>query len=80
LVLNIGLSLILVQIWGIRGVALATVIAYYFERTFLMTYTRTVLGIPPSQYVDIRKHFSWSAILLLAYLLAEFLIYPLMRG
>jgi O-antigen/teichoic acid export membrane protein len=80
LVINIGLSLILVQIWGIRGIALATVIAYYFERTFLMTYTRAVMGIPPSQYVDIRKHFSWSAILLLAYLLAEFLIYPMMRG
>jgi O-antigen/teichoic acid export membrane protein len=80
LMLNIGLSLILVQIWGIRGVAMATVIAYFFERTFLMTYTSTILGIPPSQYVDIRKHFSWSAILLLAYLLAEFLIYPLMRG
>ncbi len=80
MILNIGLSLWLVQIWGIRGVALATVIAYYFERAALMSYTRVVMGIPASQYMDVRKHFSWSAILLAAYLLAELVIYPLMRG
>lgn len=80
LILNIGLSLMLVQIWGIRGVALATVIAYYFERAFLMTYTRVVIGIPAGQYMDVRKHFSWSAILLVAYLFAELVIYPLVRG
>jgi len=80
LILNIGLSLMLVQIWGIRGVALATVIAYYFERAFLMTYTRVVMGIPAGQYMDVRKHFSWSAILLVGYLIAELVIYPLVRG
>jgi Na+-driven multidrug efflux pump len=80
LILNIGLSLMLVQIWGLRGVALATVIAYYFERAFLMTYTRVVIGIPAGQYMDVRKHFSWSAILLVAYLFAELVIYPLVRG
>jgi len=80
LILNIGLSLMLVQIWGIRGVALATVIAYYFERAFLMTYTRVVMGIPAGQYMEVRKHFSWSAILLVAYLFAELVIYPLVRG
>jgi O-antigen/teichoic acid export membrane protein len=80
LILNIGLSLMLVQIWGIRGVALATVIAYYFERALLMTYTRVVMGIRAGQYMDIRKHFSWSAILLAAYLIAELVIYPLARG
>jgi O-antigen/teichoic acid export membrane protein len=80
LIINVGLSLILVQLWGIRGVALATVIAYYFERAFLMTYTRVVMGIPARQYMDVRKHFSWSVILLIAYLLAELVIYPLIRG
>ncbi len=80
LILNVGLSIMLVQIWGIRGVALATVIAYYFERAFLMTYTRVVMGIPAREYTDIRKHFSWSAILLAAYLIAELLIYPMVRG
>ncbi len=80
LLLNVGLSLLLVQIWGIRGVALATVIAYYFERAMLMTYTRISLGISAGQYMDVRKHFTWSALLLAAYLLAELVIYPLVRG
>ena len=80
LIINISLSLLLVRIWGIRGVALATVIAYYFERAFLMTYTRVRLSIPADQYTDVRKHFTWSAILLIAYLVAELVIYPLMRG
>ena len=80
MVLNVGLSLMLVQIWGIRGVALATVIAYYFERAALMTYTRVVMGIPANQYMDVRKHFTWSSILLVAYLLAELVIHPWMRG
>jgi len=80
MILNIGLSLMLVQIWGIRGVALATVIAYYFERAALMTYTRVVMGISAHQYMDVRKHLTWSAILLVAYLLAEIVIYPWIRG
>ncbi len=80
LILNIGLSLMLVQVWGIRGVALATVIAYYFERLFLMTYTRIVMGIPVKQYVEINKHLIWTAILIVSYLIAELVIYPLMAS
>jgi len=80
LILNVGLSLVLVQIWGIRGVALATVIAYYFERAFLMTYARVAMGIPASHYMDIRRHLTWTAVLLAAFLLAELVIYPLVRG
>ncbi|MFH0760585.1 MAG: oligosaccharide flippase family protein [Bacteroidota bacterium] len=78
LILNIGLSLILVQVWGIRGVALATVIAYYFERIFLMAYTRIALGIPVKQYVEVRQHLSWTGILIIAFLFAELVIGPFM--
>jgi O-antigen/teichoic acid export membrane protein len=79
-ILNIGLSLLLIRVWGIRGVALATVIAYYFERALLMAWVRIKLHIPAGRYTDVRKQLSWSAILLAAYLLAEFLVYPLIRG
>jgi len=80
LIVNVGLCLLLVHLWGIRGVALATVIAYYFERAFLMTYTRKVAGIYPGQYMAVKQHFSWSAVLMIAYLMAELVIYPLVRG
>lgn len=78
LVLNIGLSLLLVRLWGIRGVAFATVIAYYFEKGLLMAYTGIKLGIPVVQYTDIRKHLTWTAIMIGAYLAAELVVYPLM--
>ncbi|MFO7616083.1 MAG: polysaccharide biosynthesis C-terminal domain-containing protein [Bacteroidales bacterium] len=80
LILNIGLSLLLIRLWGIRGVALATVIAYYVERIILVAYTRKALGIPLRAYTDIRKMGAWTALLLMAYLLAEVVIYPLVRG
>jgi O-antigen/teichoic acid export membrane protein len=78
LILNIGLSLILVRVWGIRGVALATVIAYYFERVFLMAYTRIALRIPVKQYVEVRLHLLWSGVLIIAFLFAELVIGPFM--
>ena len=80
LILNVGLSLVLVQLWGIRGVALATVAAYLFERAVLMAYTDRVLGIPARDYTHLKKHLAWSFILFAAYLAAELVIYPLMRG
>jgi O-antigen/teichoic acid export membrane protein len=80
LILNIGLSLLLVQVWGIRGVALATVIAYYAERLVLMGYTSAVLKIPVKQYVDVRRFTIWSSALFAAYLFTELVIYPLMKA
>jgi O-antigen/teichoic acid export membrane protein len=79
LILNVGLSLWLVQLWGIRGVALATVVAYIFERAVLMVYTGKVLGVPARDYTHLKKHLSWSFVLIGTYLVAELLIYPLMR-
>ncbi len=80
LILNIGLALIFVQLWGIRGVALATVLAYFFERVILMGYTSVVLKIPVKQYVDIRRFAAWTSLLIAAYLFTELVIYPLMKG
>lgn len=71
LILNIGLSLFLVQLVGIRGVAYATLLAYLFERIFLMVYVNKILGIPVSQYTPIRPHLVWSLLLLLVFLFTE---------
>ena len=80
LTLNVGLSLLLAQAWGIRGVALATVAAYAFERIFLMTYTRVILGIPVRQYVSVRPFLIWTLVLAGTYLLSEFVLYPLIAA
>ncbi len=77
LILNVVLSLVLVQVWGIRGVALATVLAYYFERIFLVVYLRVNQGIPLNRYLDVRRHVIWSLILVAAYVISEWVVYPL---
>lgn len=73
-IINISLSLILVQIWGIRGVALATVIAYIFERLFLVIWIRSKMQINPSQYIHVGKQLIWSIVLIVVYILVELFI------
>ena len=77
LILNVVLSLVLVQVWGIRGIALATVLAYYFERIFLVIYLRVNQGIPINRYLDIRRHLFWSLLLFVAYGISEWVVFPL---
>ncbi len=74
LILNIGLSLILVKVWGIRGVALATIIAYFLERMFLIIWVKNSLGIKPEQYIHRRKHLIWSIIIIITYIGVELFI------
>jgi len=71
LILNTGLSLLLVQAWGIRGVALATVAAYLAERIFLILWLKFKLGIRPSDYIHTGRHLWWSLILASGYIIAE---------
>ena len=79
LLLNVALSLTLVQLWGIRGVALATVIAYYFERLFLVVYLRIVEGIRLSTYTQALPHLIWTIILAAALILTEIFLLPIVN-
>lgn len=71
LVINIGLSLILIQFMGIKGVAYATLLAYLFERIVLAIYVKVKLGILLTQYTNLRKHIIWTLILLIAFVFTE---------
>jgi len=71
LIMNISLSLIFIQFMGIRGVAYATLVAYLFERIVLIVYVKLILGLPISQYTNLRKHIVWSGILLIAFIFTE---------
>jgi len=61
IVINIGLSLWLVNIWGYVGVAFATVIAYSFDKLFLITYVKFKLNIGLNKYLNI-KHWAIGSI------------------
>ncbi len=71
LVLNISLSLLLVQFFGISGIAFATVLAYLFEKVFLMLAVRRKLGISLSQYHPVKYFLLYSAGILVIFIFAE---------
>ncbi len=71
LLINIGLSLVFIQFFGLPGVAFATLIAYAFERAFLIVYLRVIMGIRLMQYTAVRFHMSWSAVVIGIYIVVE---------
>ena len=75
LILNVFLSVWFVQFWGIRGVAFATVVAYFLEKSFLVMMTESRLNIPITKYQNISRHLIYSLFLLFLFFLVEFVIY-----
>ncbi len=73
LLLNVGLSLILVNWIGLEGVALATVLVFLFEKVILIIYSYKKLQIKPSDYIPIKAYFTFSTITISSYLIARFI-------
>ena len=71
IVLNVGLSLYLVQFYGLAGIALATVIVYVIEKVYLIGYLYTKLKIKPTQYIPVNYHLIYSAILIIMFVLID---------
>ncbi len=71
LLVNIILSLIFVQYWGIAGVAWATVIAYTFEKLANMYFIHRTYNLAPSSYVPTRLVIGYSALMILVYILVQ---------
>ncbi|MFH0895578.1 MAG: oligosaccharide flippase family protein [Bacteroidota bacterium] len=72
IILNVSLSLFLLQFMGIAGVALGTVIAYLAEKTILMIYCRVHLDIKPSKYIPVEMWLLYSTFLLIAFAVSLF--------
>lgn len=69
LLINIILSLILINYFGISGVAIATVIAYFFEKIILISISYFKLKILPKHYISIPLLLIYSIITLILYYL-----------
>jgi O-antigen/teichoic acid export membrane protein len=69
--LNIFFSIWLVNIYGIVGVALATVVAYLFSKAIMIAYNYYKLGINPSDYIPIRWYAFYSFMLGLVFVLLD---------
>lgn len=62
-ILNILLSLWLVNHYGAVGVALATVIAYFVAKVSLITYNYISLNISPLEYIPVKWYIGYSILL-----------------
>ncbi|MBK7410801.1 MAG: hypothetical protein IPJ40_23750 [Saprospirales bacterium] len=52
--INVGLSLWWVRIWGLEGIAMASVVAFLINKFNLIAYNYWKLGVPMSRYIPVR--------------------------
>ncbi len=71
LIINVSLSLLFVELFGIAGIAFATFIAYLFEKIYLAFVVRQRLNIKLSDYLSTRFYFIYSAGILIIFTFAE---------
>ncbi|MDF1697128.1 MAG: lipid II flippase MurJ [Saprospiraceae bacterium] len=62
-VLNIGLSVYLMQFYGLYGIAIATVIAFFTQKIILVGYNWRILKIPISDYIDVKRYIYYCIVL-----------------
>jgi len=70
-VVNIGLSLLFIQYWGIYGVAMATVIAYALDKGVLMWFVRRKMQFRLSQYQHLPMWLGYSLLLVAVFVVME---------
>nr|MDA3779756.1 polysaccharide biosynthesis C-terminal domain-containing protein [Bacteroidales bacterium] len=70
-IVNLFLSLWFVEMYGVVGVALATVIVYGFSRVLLIAYNYFVLKINPKDYIPIGWYLTYSSVLLVLFVLLD---------
>ncbi|MCX7986117.1 MAG: oligosaccharide flippase family protein [Bacteroidales bacterium] len=71
IVLNIGLTLLMIPRYGIVGVAVATVIIYVIEKLVLVAYNYFKLGIKPTDYIPVGWYVFYSSLITLIFVLID---------
>ena len=74
-ILNVVLSIWWVQFAGWMGIALATVVAYLFEKVCFSLWLYFREGIPLSKYLPIRSYLGYSTLVVICFLLGSFVLY-----
>ena len=75
LVINVSLSIWFANLFGIVGVAYATIIANIFEKVYLTSLVSTKLKIKVSSYFPWKQNISMSTILIVVFFIVENIIY-----
>jgi O-antigen/teichoic acid export membrane protein len=71
IILNVSLSLYMIQFYGLVGAAVATTIIYVIEKMILIAYTYYKLGIKPNDYIPVVLHLTYSSLLILLFVLID---------
>ena len=74
LVINLVLSILLLQYFGLLGLAFATVIAYMVQKIILVYYTQNKYDIQLSSYLNIKKYIIFSILLYTCFVVSELMI------
>lgn len=72
LILNVTLSLILVQFFGIAGIAYATFAAYLFEKMYLSVVVKKKLNVGLSEYIPVKIYSVYSVTILVIFVFVEY--------
>jgi O-antigen/teichoic acid export membrane protein len=72
---NVGFSLWLSSIVGIKGVAYGTLIAFTCEKIFLMIACKKVLNISPVKYLPLKIYLVFTTLLMLTFVVIEFIVF-----
>ncbi len=70
-VVNVGVSLMLIRSFGIMGVAFGTIVAYFIEKALLVIYIKTKLKIAVTKYIPVFALTAYSVVLIVFFLLVE---------
>ena len=74
LLFNIVLSLVLMGPLGMKGIAMATVVAFFFEKIALMVYLKRKYSIAVHAYTPLRWYILYASLLLIAWGLGAWLV------
>ena len=74
IIINVGLSILLAKTMGMMGVAYATIVAYLFEKVYLIIACKKKLNISLSKYLPLQLYITMSSILVLVFIFAEFIL------
>ncbi len=75
LLINVSLSIWFATLFGIVGVAYATIVANIFEKVYLSVIVKTKLNISISSYFPWKQNLSMSIILIVIFLIIENIVY-----
>jgi len=71
IILNVGLTLLMIPTYGVVGVAVSTIIIFIVEKLILIGYNYFKLKINPFDYIPIAWYVFYSAVIVILFVLID---------